>query len=76
MRDFKTVFFRILFVIVIVVCVWQCNAYKKGKTAGVTSASKKATTTTIMTTTTTMAETVPQDLSLDMTINNDMSMDK
>ncbi|MBP5449276.1 MAG: hypothetical protein J6Y01_04080 [Spirochaetales bacterium] len=73
MRDFKTVFFRILFVIVIVLCVWQCNAHKNGKTAGVTSASSKktTTTTTIMAATTTTvvvsSEIVSTDMSADLT---------
>jgi hypothetical protein len=69
MRDFKTVFFRILFVVVIVLCVWQCNAHKNGKTAGVTSASKKtATTTTIM--------AASQDVTPDITLTDDLSADK
>ena len=68
MRDFKTLFFRILFVVVIVLCVWQCNAHKNGKTAGVTSASKKtATTTTIMASS--------QDVTPDITLTDDLSAD-
>ena len=68
MRDFKTVFFRILFVIVIVVCVWQCNAYKKGKTAGVTAASSKVTTTT---TTIGQVQDITADVSPDIVISDE-----
>ena len=67
MRDFKTLFFRILFVIVIVVCVWQCNAHKNGKTTGETSAFSKKATTTIM--------APSQDVTPDITLTEDQSAD-
>ena len=56
MRDFKTVFFRILFVVVIVLCVWQCNAHKKGKMPDTATTTIAAVTTT----------TVQADVSADM----------